>query len=263
MTRIESIPVVIFCGGYGKRMGGELQTKKELVEIGGRAILWHIMRIFSAYGHSHFILPLGQRASDIKRYFLELRLATQDLTLTLGSRDEVAFHAEAEEEGWRITLADTGLTTDKGSRIYQVARHLEGANCFFVTYGDGVGNVDIDALLRFHRSHGKLVTVTGVHPRSQYGLIQVDGGGRVTGFDQKPRLDHWINGGFMVFQRGTLDYLGPGNEIHLERAFLPEMAAQGELMMYPHLGFWRSMDTFNEALELDAIWREHAPWKVW
>jgi glucose-1-phosphate cytidylyltransferase len=263
VTSSEPIPVVIFCGGYGKRMGGELQTKKELVEIGGRAILWHIMRIFAAYGHTHFILPLGQRASDIKRYFMELKLATQDLTLTLGSRDEIAFHTPAEEEGWRITLADTGLTTHKGSRIYLVARHLGDAKCFFVTYGDGVGDVDIDALLAFHRSHGKLVTITGVHPRSQYGLINVDGQSRVTGFEQKPRLEHWINGGFMVFQRETLDYLGRGHDVHLERTLLPELAAKGELMMYPHVGFWRSMDTFNEALELDAIWRERAPWKVW
>jgi glucose-1-phosphate cytidylyltransferase len=259
----EALPVVIFCGGYGKRMGGELQAKKELVEIGGRAILWHIMRIFAAYGHTHFILPLGQRASDIKRYFLELKLATQDLTLTLGREDEIAFHTPAEEEGWRITLADTGLTTHKGSRIYQVAHHLGDAECFFVTYGDGVGDVDIDALLVFHRSHGKLVTITGVHPRSQYGLISADEQGRVIGFEQKPRLEHWINGGFMVFQRETLDYLGQGDDVHLERAFLPDMAAKGELMMYPHVGFWRSMDTFNEALELDAIWREQAPWKVW
>ncbi len=263
MTSSESIPVVIFCGGYGKRMGGELQAKKELVEIGGRAILWHIMRIFAAYGHTNFILPLGQRASDIKRYFLELKLATQDLTLTLGSRDEIDFLAPAEEEGWRITLADTGLTTDKGSRLYRIAHHLGDAERFFVTYGDGVGDVDLDALLAFHRSHGKLVTVTGVHPRSQYGLINVDDQGHVTGFEQKPRLEHWINGGFMVFQRETLEYLGRGDDVHLERVLLPELAAKGELMMYPHMGFWRSMDTFNEALELDIIWNESAPWKVW
>lgn len=263
MNSRESLPVVIFCGGYGKRMGGELQTKKELVEIGGRAILWHIMRIFSAYGHTHFILPLGQRASDVKRYFMDLRLATQDLTMTLGARDEIDFHGPAEEEGWRITLADTGLMTDKGSRLYRVAPHLGHADCFFVTYGDGVGNVDIGALLAFHRSHGRMVTITGVHPRSQYGLINADDGGKVTGFEQKPRLTHWINGGFMVFQRETLNYLGPENDIHLERTFLPEMAKKGELMMYPHVGFWRSMDTFNEALELDIIWRAQAPWKVW
>jgi glucose-1-phosphate cytidylyltransferase len=244
-------------------MGGEAQLKKELVEIGGRAIIWHIMRIFSAFGYKRFVLPLGQRATDIRNYFLDLKTATQDLTLTLGTADQITFHTPAEEAGWRITMADTGLTTLKGSRIYRVARYLDEADCFFVTYGDGVGDVNIDALLAYHRSHGKLVTITGVHPRSQYGLVNADKGGRVTGFEQKPYLDHWINGGFMVFQRETLGYLNGGDDVHLERAVFPQLAAQGELMMYRHIGFWRSMDTFNEALELDTIWRERAPWKVW
>ena len=257
-----SLPVVIFCGGHGKRMGGKEFTKKELVEIGGRAILWHVMRIYATFGHTHFILTLGQRAKEVKRYFLDLKTTTQDLTLTLGTEKEITFHTPAEEVGWRITLADTGLGTLKGSRIYQVARYLGEAERFFVTYGDGVGDVDIDALLAFHRKHGKLATITGVRPYSQYGLVRADAAGRVAGFEEKPLLDQWINGGFMVFEREALEYLA-GHDVDLEGETLVRLAAEGELMMYRHAGFWRSMDTSREAEALDAIWRERAPWKVW
>ncbi len=257
-----SYPVVILCGGQGTRMGGTSQTKKELVEVGGRAIIWHVMRIYAAFGHTHFILTLGHMAAEMKRYFLELRTTVHDLTLGLGEENEIAFHAPPEEIGWRITLADTGLATEKGTRICQVAEHLGDSERFFVTYGDGVGNVNIDALLAFHRSHGRLATITGVNPHSQYGIAQVDDAGRVHGFEEKPQLAHWINGGFMVFERPVLDYLC-GGEVDLERHTLVQLAAGGELMMYRHTGFWRSMDTFKEAQELDTTWRTQAPWKVW
>ena len=262
MNRESSIPVVILCGGQGSRMGGDGQTKKELVDVGGRAIIWHVMRIFAAFGHMDFILTLGHMAAEMKRYFLDLDIMTQDLTLALGEQKSLAFHATAEEANWRITLADTGLRTDKGTRIYRVARYLADAPRFFVTYGDGVGDVDLNALVAFHREHGRLATVTGVHPRSQYGIAQVDDTGRVLGFEEKPRLEHWINGGFMLFERSVLDYFR-GESVDLERDTLARLAQEGELMMYRHAGFWRSMDTFKEAQELDTIWQESAPWKVW
>ena len=262
MSERTGLPVVILCGGQGTRMGSDGQTKKELVDVGGRAIIWHVMRIFAAFGHIDFILTLGYMAAEMKRYFLELETMTQDLTLTLGEHKDVAFHHVPQEAGWRITLADTGLLTDKGTRILQVARYLQDSPRFFVTYGDGVGNVDLDALVAHHRGHGKLATITGVQPRSQYGIAQVDSAGRVLGFEEKPRLDHWINGGFMLFERGVLDAL-KGENVDLERDTLARLAQQGELMMYRHTGFWRSMDTFKEAQELDAIWKERAPWKVW
>lgn len=262
MSTGESLPVVILCGGEGTRMGGERQTKKELVEVGGRAIIWHVMRIYAAFGHTHFILTLGHMGLEIKHYFLDLKPATQDLTLTLESKSKITYHTPPEEAGWRITMVETGLATRKGSRIVRVARHLGDTDSFFVTYGDGVGDVDIDALLDFHRSHGRLATITGVRPRSQYGLAKVASSGQVTGFEEKPRLDHWINGGFMVFRREVLEHLS-GDNVDLEREALCRLAAEGELMMYRHQGFWRSMDTFKEALELDTIWREGTPWKVW
>jgi len=256
------IPVVILCGGQGSRMGGAGETKKELVPVGDRAIIWHVMRIFASFGHTDFILTLGHMAAEIRRYFMELNASTRELTLALGGEDRITFHRPPQEEGWRITMVDTGLMTKKGSRIGRVSRYLGKAESFFVTYGDGVGDVDIDALLAFHRSHSRPATITGVQPRSQYGLVEADQTGQVAGFDEKPRLDHWINGGFMVFQREVLDYFH-GDDVDLERDTLSALAAAGELMMYRHSGYWRSMDTFKEAVELDAVWRERSPWKTW
>lgn len=262
MNAITSLPVVILCGGQGTRMGGDNQTKKELVDVGGRAIIWHVMRIYAAFGHNHFILTLGHMAIEMKRYFHELCTVSLDSTLTLGEQRKIDLHTRPEEAGWQITLVDTGLNTLKGTRIYQVADYFKEADRFFVTYGDGVGDVNLNELLKFHRQHGKLATITGVKLRSQYGIARVDKQGHVSGFEEKPLLDHWINGGFMLFERGVLDYLA-GDNVELEQDTLTKLASDNQLMMYKHTGFWRSMDTFKEARELDSIWREHAPWKVW
>jgi glucose-1-phosphate cytidylyltransferase len=243
-------------------MQGDIPTKKELVKVGGRPILWHVMKIYATYGHTHFILTLGHRANEIKRYFLEYESMSGDFTIRLGQSGSISYHQSNAEEDWQVTLADTGLHTEKGSRIYRVARYI-GADTFFVTYGDGVGDVDIDALLAFHRQHGRLATVTGVRPPSPYGILQVNSTGRVDGFTQKPQLEHWINAGFMVFERKVLDYLADGDDVHLERMVLPRLANEGQLMMYRHTGFWRKMDTLKEALALDQFWRESAPWKTW
>jgi glucose-1-phosphate cytidylyltransferase len=258
----EALPVVILCGGQGTRMGGDGQTKKELVEVGGRAIIWHVMRIYAAFGWTHFILTLGHMSNEMKRYFLDLKTTAHDLTLTLGTENQIILHHPPQEAGWKITMVDTGLETPKGSRIGRVAPYLGDTASFAVTYGDGVGNVDLDALLRFHLVHGKLATITGVRPSSQYGIAHVDDAGRVSGFEEKPLLDHWINAGFMIFRREVLDYL-VGDDVDLERHTLVQLAAEGQLMMYRHTGFWRSMDTFKEAVELDQVWRQQAPWKVW
>jgi glucose-1-phosphate cytidylyltransferase len=257
-----SLPVVILCGGQGTRMQGATPTKKELVEVGGCPILWHVMKIYAAYGHTRFILTLGHQAEALKRYFLEYEPMSRDFTVHLGRSGAVSYHQSKAGEDWEVTLADTGLHTEKGSRIYRVARYID-SDTFFVTYGDGVGDVDLDALLAFHRQHCRLATVTCVHPRSQYGILQADEAGQVTRFGEKPPLEHWINAGFMVFERGVLAYLSGGDNVHLEREALPRLAADGQLMMYRHTGFWRSMDTFKEALELDTVWHESAPWKTW
>jgi len=258
----DSLPVVILCGGQGTRMAGATTSKKELVEIGEQPILWHVMKIYAKYGHTRFILTLGHEAAAIKRYFLEYEPMNYDFTIPLGQADAIAYHQSNSEQNWRVTLADTGLDTDKGSRIYRAGKYID-TDTFFVTYGDGVGDIDLEALLAFHRQHGRLATVTGVHPRSQYGILKPDADDQVVGFGEKPELDHWINAGFMVFEREVFDYLGPGDHVNLERETLPCLAADEELMMYRHTGFWRSMDTFKDALALDQIWRESAPWKIW
>jgi len=257
----EALPVVILCGGQSTRMRGAPTSKKELVEIGGRPILWHVMKIYAGYGHTRFILALGHEGEAIKRYFLEYEPMNYDFTIPLGQPDAIAYHQANGEQNWRVTLADTGLDTPKGSRIFRAAKYITG-DTFFVTYGDGVGDVDLDALLAFHRAHGRLATVTGVHPRSQYGILGVDRDDQVVGFGEKPELSHWINAGFLVFERTVLDYL-EGEDINLEKETLPRLAADEELMMYRHTGFWRSMDTFKDALALDTIWRRSAPWKRW
>lgn len=237
-------------------------TKKELIEIGGRPILWHVMKIYATYGHTRFILALGYQAEALKRYFLQYEPMSCDFTVRLNRSGAISYHQSNSEENWVVTLADTGLDTEKGSRVYRVAQYIE-TDTFFVTYGEAVGDVDLNALLAFHRQHGRLATVTGVRPQSHLGIFQLNEAEQVTGFVEKPQLEHWINAGFMVFERGVLDYLSDGDDVHLEREALPHLIADGQLMMYRHTGFWRSMKTFKDALELDAVWRQSAPWKVW
>jgi len=258
----SSLPVVILCGGQGTRMGSPTPIKKELVEIGGHPILWHVMKIYAAYGHTHFILTLGHQAEALKRYFLEYKPMSCDFTIRPGQPDGIFYHRANAEKDWEVTLVDTGLYTEKGSRIRRVAEYID-SDTFFVTYGEAVGDIDLDALLSFHKEHGRLATVTGARPRLHLGIFQLNDSGQVTGFIEKPQLEHWINGGFMLFEKKVLDYLADGDDVHLEREALPRLAADGQLMMYRHTGFWRSMKTFKDALELEAIWRERAPWKIW
>jgi glucose-1-phosphate cytidylyltransferase len=261
----ESLPVVILVGGAGTRLGrqGEVPPKA-LVEVGGKPILWHVMKIYAAYGHTDFIMPLGYRGDWIRRYFLEFDVMSRPFTFTLGGSAPPEFHAAQQDGDWRITLFESGpQNTEKGARVRKTQPYIK-TQTFFVTYGDGVGNIDLDALLRFHRRHGKLATVTGVRPFSQYGVINVTDESRVLGFRQKPQLDHWINAGFFVFEKGVFEYLENGETTHLERETLPRLAADGQLMMYKHAGFWASMDTFKEAEFLTELWENgEAPWKVW
>ncbi|MBN1888349.1 MAG: NTP transferase domain-containing protein [Thermoflexales bacterium] len=260
----ESLPVFILVGGAGTRMGRQGEAPpKAMVEVGERPIVWHVMKIYAAFGHTDFVLALGYRGDWIRRYFLEYDTMTRPITLTLGPSAPVEFHTEQPEDNWRVTLFESGpVHTEKGSRLRKARPYIK-TQTFFATYGDGVGDIDIDALLAFHRAHGKLATVTGVRPFSQYGLVDVSGE-QVTGFRQKPQLEDWINAGFFVFEQGVFDYLPDGELVHLERETLPRLAADGQLMMCKHTGFWASMDTFKEAQWLTELWESgHAPWKVW
>lgn len=246
-------------------MRGQTITKKELVKVGGRPIIWHVMRIFSAYGYNKYVLTLGYEADQIKRYFLDYDAMTRDLTVRLGDHSDkpmVAFGAPANHPGWEVALVETGLHTAKASRIARVSQHLNGER-FFVAYGDDVADVDLSALLDFHRQHGRLATITAVQIRLPYGVVEADESGLVEGFLERPLLERWINGGFMLFERQALDLMAAGENVDLENDVLPELARLRQLMIFRHRGFWQSMNTMKDNLVLEELWRNGAPWKVW
>ena len=259
----EALPVIFLVGGLGTRMGPDMEGRpKPLVEIGGRPILWHIMKVYAAYAHTHFILPLGHRGDLFRRYFVEYEALSHDFTFALGQPGVRRYHHTNQEQDWQVTLMDAGLATNKGARVRKAAVHLAGDR-FFVTYGDGIGDVDLAALLAFHRAHGKLATLTGYQPYSQYGVVDADEAGHVLQLQEKPRLTSWINAGFFVFERAALEYFAGDDTLDLERQVLPRLTADGQLAMYRHTGFWASMYTFKEAQELGEIWERGAPWKIW
>ncbi len=254
--------VVILAGGLGTRLREETEFRpKPMVEIGGRPILWHIMKIYAAHGFSDFVICLGYKGDVIRDYFLNYQNRHCDFTVTLGC-GQVEVHGSHSEDGWRVTLADTGEKTMTGGRIKRVEKYLS-ASTFVATYGDGVANVDLAALLAFHRSRGKLGTVTAVRPSSRYGELALEDG-RVTLFREKPQVQEgWINGGFFVFEPGVFDFISSDDD-PLETVLLPRLAERGELAVYQHQGFWQCMDTYREAQQLNAMWDAGAaPWKVW
>ncbi|MBP8058848.1 MAG: glucose-1-phosphate cytidylyltransferase [Chloroflexi bacterium] len=243
---------------------GETTIKKELVPVGGRPILWHVMQSFSTYGFHRFILCLGHMGEQIKRYFLNYDTLSRDFTLHLGEEGSQAieFHNQRPHPAWEVTLVDTGLNTEKASRIAQVAPHIQ-AERFFVSYGDDVSDVDLAALVAFHEAHGKMATLTAVQVNLEYGVVEADETGLVQGFVERPRLAHWINGGYMLFERPVLAQMQAGTNVNLETQVLPHLAAEGQLMMYRHKGFWKSMNTMKDNITLEQIWQAGAPWKKW
>ncbi|TFG69696.1 MAG: glucose-1-phosphate cytidylyltransferase [Anaerolineales bacterium] len=254
------MPVIILYGGKGTRMG-DRTIPKPLVEIGDRPVLWHVMRIYAAQGVKHFILALGYGGDLIKRYFLEYDWLSRDFTLELGNGG-VQYHTPNDTAGWRITFADTGLETLKGARVRKASQYT-AAQRFFVTYADGVADIDLQALLDCHQKQGLLATLTGVRAYSRFGVLETNDSGYVTGFQEKPLLDASINGGFMVFEREVLSYLNGGDDVDLEGEPFHKLAADRQLAVYQHPGFWRAMDTFKEAQELNTLWEQDAPWKIW
>ena len=232
-----------------------------MIEIGGRPILWHIMKLYSHYGIVDFILCLGYKGDVIREYFLNYSAMNSDVVVSIGDRRVEILEPFHDEARWKIHLAETGALTQTGGRIQRVARYLEGDQ-FMVTYGDGVADVDLKALLEFHRKSGKLATITGVRPASRFGELHLRGD-LVAEFKEKPQLEEgWINGGFFVFQRDALRYLGPDSI--LERDPLERLARDGQLAMFRHTGYWRPMDTMREKRALEEEWASgKPPWKVW
>lgn len=254
--------VVLLAGGLGTRLREETEFRpKPMVAIGGRPILWHIMKSYAHYGHSEFIVCLGYRGDVIRDYFLNYEVRHRDVTVTLGSR-EVQVHNPHGEAGWRVTLAETGEATLTAGRLGRVARYLDGPQ-FMVTYGDGVADIDLDRLVAFHRGHGKLATLTAVRPSSRFGEVVIENA-MVQVFQEKPQVHGgWINGGFFVFERGVLDLI-VGDEENLEQSLLMKLTGMQQLAVYQHDGFWQCMDTPREMDLLNELWRQDkAAWAVW
>lgn len=253
--------VVILAGGLGTRISEETQTRpKPMVEIGGRPLLWHIMKLYSAHGLNEFVVCLGYKGYLIKEYFANYCLHNSDVTFDLRRNEMHTHHRETED--WCVTLVDTGAETMTGGRIKRAGRYLTGET-FCMTYGDGVADVDIAALLEFHRSHGRLATVTATQPPGRFGALRLDGDG-VSGFQEKPLGDGgWINGGFFVLSTKVLDYIDSDSTVW-ENEPLQNLASDGQLSAYMHPGFWQPMDTLRDKTHLEHLWQTgQAPWKVW
>jgi glucose-1-phosphate cytidylyltransferase len=255
--------VVILCGGQGTRMREETEFRpKPLVDIGGRPALWHIMKVFAHFGYRDFVLCLGYRGHMIKQYFLDYEAMTNDFTINLGRLRAVTYHGEHEEQEFKVTLADTGLETMTGGRVRRIQKYIKD-DTFIVTYGDGLADVNIHRLVEFHKSHGKLATVSTVKPQSRFGMLELDDQGCVQRFTEKPQVDGWASAGYFVFQRRVFDYL-TGDDCVMEREPLERLAAEGQLVAYRHDGFFYAMDTYREYIALNELWASgKAPWKVW
>lgn len=252
---------VILCGGMGTRLSEETQLKpKPMVEIGGRPILWHIMRRYAHYGFKEFVLALGYKGEVIKDYFINYYPRTSDVTVELATGKIKCANATAED--WIVHLVDTGRESMTGGRLHRLADFLRPEGTFMLTYGDGVIDLDIKQLVAFHHGHGRLATVTAVRPQARFGNMNLDGN-QVVEFKEKPQTEgSWINGGFFVFNAGVFDYLH-GDATVLEEEPLENLARDGQLMAYPHHGFWHCMDTIRDRNVLENLWKScRAPWKV-
>jgi glucose-1-phosphate cytidylyltransferase len=258
--------VAILCGGRGTRIREVSELlPKPMVPIGDRPILWHIMKIYAAHGINEFILLLGYKGHSIREFFLNFGAYTADVTLDLsGGQQKIQVHSTTSEP-WKVTLVDTGENSMTGARLWRARKYLENEEDFCLTYGDGVGNIDVGRLLQFHKSHGKVATVTGVQPPGRFGELKVDGS-RVLTFNEKPQASGGhINGGFFVLNRKVFSkYLSDREDLVLEKEPLEGLAKDAQLEMFRHDGFWQPMDTPREFQLLNDLWASHkAPWQVW
>ncbi|MDF2188763.1 glucose-1-phosphate cytidylyltransferase [Paraflavitalea sp. CAU 1676] len=256
--------VVIFAGGLGTRIAEETGTRpKPMVEIGGKPILWHIMKIYSHYGFNEFVICLGYKGYLIKEYFMHYYLHNSDITIELGNNKVDVHYTNAES--FTVTLVDTGLETKTAGRLKKIQKYV-GNEDFMLTYGDGVADINLELLLKFHKEHGKIATVTAVQPDARFGGMEMDSFGTVLSFKEKPRGDgRWVNGGFFVLKPAVFDYLsGDIDNVMWEDEPLEKLSQNHELLAYKHDGFWKPMDAMRDKLELENLWQHNlAKWKIW
>ena len=255
--------VLILAGGYGTRLSEETYLKpKPMIEIGGKPILWHIMKIYSAYNFNDFVILLGYKGYYIKEYFANYFLHQSDVTIDLKT-NKIKIHNNSSEP-WKVTLIDTGLDTMTGGRIKQAKRYI-GNERFMLTYGDGVGNINIKKLLDFHNSHDGYITVTSVQPEGRFGALNIEDNNQVKSFMEKPKGDgNWINAGFFVCEPEVFDYIDNETDSIFEQEPLRSLAKDSKMFTYKHTGFWKPMDTLRDKRELERLWNSgNAPWKVW
>ena len=258
--------VVILCGGYGTRIRDVADNiPKPMIPVGRFPILWHIMKYYACYGHKDFVLCLGYKSQAIKDFFLNYEAHIKDFTIDLGGKASVQFHTEHAESDWRVTLAETGLNALTGARIRRAQKYLGDDDSFMLTYGDGVGDVDLDRLLAFHNSHGKALTVTGVRPPGRFGELLSDANGKVTEFNEKPQATGGrISGGFFVCRKNLFDYLDDREDLMFEKEPMARLVKDGQLMVFEHDGFWQPMDTHREYQLLNDLYDSgKAPWVKW
>jgi glucose-1-phosphate cytidylyltransferase len=255
--------VVILAGGMGTRISEETDLRpKPMIEIGGRPILWHIMKHYSSHGFNEFIICLGYKGEVIKKYFADYHLHMSDLTIDI--RENTVTRHSNYAEPWKVTLVDTGQQTMTGGRLRQLKPYLKDEDCFMVTYGDGVADVDVSALLKFHQSHGRLATLTAVQPSERFGVLDFDANDTVLSFREKPRDSQiYISGGFFALHPKVLDYIA-GDDMPWERAPMERLCAEGQMKAFKHKGFWQCMDTLRDKILLEELWKKgDAPWKTW
>jgi glucose-1-phosphate cytidylyltransferase len=256
--------VVILAGGFGTRISEETHIKpKPMIEIGDKPILWHIMKIYSSYGFNDFVICLGYKSHNIKEYFSNYMLNHSDITFDFQSENRCIIHQNSTEP-WKVTLVETGLNTLTGGRIKRIQDYI-GNNPFMLTYGDGVGDVNIKELVEFHKSHGKLATVTATQPKGRFGALSLSSDQKVEKFQEKLQGDGgWINAGFFVLQPKVFNYLNNGDQTIFEKEPLEKLAEDSQLMAFKHTGFWQPMDTLKDKRYLQELWDSNkAPWKIW
>lgn len=257
--KTKNVKVVLLCGGKGMRLREETAVRpKSLVEIGGKPILWHIMKIYSHYGFNDFVICLGYKGDMIRDYFQNYCLYNNDATIKVTTHD-VQFENQKSED-WNVTLAETGEETNTGGRIKKIEKYID-SDYFLATYGDGVADLDITKLINYHLENHKIATLTGLHPISKYGILEIDSKGTVTYFKEKPALKEWVSGGFFVFNKKIFSYLS--ENCVLEREPFEQLVKDKELNVYKHEGFWGSMDTYKDLEYLNDVWQKEKKWKMW